>query len=125
MRGALEKIVDMAVTDGLTRLYNRRYVTHHLAGLAQDRSAENRNIALTMVDIDHFKMVKDTHGHDVGDQVLKEISERLQQIVSGLDLASRLGGEEFLIVMINATEASAQLVAERIRNDITSVPVKA
>jgi len=73
LRGALEKIVDMAVTDGLTRLYNRRYVTHHLAGLAQDRSAENRNIALTMVDIDHFKMVKDTHGHDVGDQVLKEI----------------------------------------------------
>lgn len=49
----------------------------------------------------------------------------MQQIVSGLDLASRLGGEEFLIVMINATEASAQLVAERIRNDITSVPVKA
>ncbi len=125
LRGALEKSVDMAFTDGLTGLYNRRYITRHLAGLAQDRSAVNRNIALIMVDIDHFKMVNDTHGHDVGDQVLKEISGRLQQIVRGQDLASRLGGEEFLIVMINATEASAQLVAERIRNDIASVPVKA
>ncbi|MDA0228685.1 MAG: PleD family two-component system response regulator [Proteobacteria bacterium] len=125
LRGALENSIDMAFTDGLTGLYNRRYVTRHLAGLAKDRSAENRNIALIMVDIDHFKMVNDTFGHDVGDQVLKELSGRLQLNVRGQDLASRLGGEEFLIVMINANEASAQLVAERIRNDIASVPFKA
>ena len=63
----------MAFIDGLTGLYNRRYVTRHLAGLAQNRSAESRKIALIMVDIDHFKMVNDTHGHDVGNQVLKQL----------------------------------------------------
>ncbi len=125
LRGALEKSVDMAFTDGLTGLYNRRYVTRHLASLAQDASSENRNIALIMVDIDHFKKVNDTHGHDVGDEVLREIGARLQLIVRGQDLASRLGGEEFLVVMTNATEENAQSVAERIRGDISSEPIKA
>ena len=78
-----------------------------------------------MVDIDHFKSVNDTYGHDVGDQVLKELSARLQEIVRGQDLAARLGGEEFLIVVTNATEDNAQLVAERIREDIAGVPMTA
>jgi two-component system cell cycle response regulator len=121
----LEQSVDMAFTDGLTGLYNRHYVTRHLASLAQDASAESRNIALIMVDIDHFKSVNDTYGHDVGDEVLKEIGSRLQRIVRGQDLASRLGGEEFLIVMTNATEENAQSVAERIRADIAGEPIKA
>jgi two-component system cell cycle response regulator len=125
LRGALEQSVDMAFTDGLTGLYNRHYVTRHLASLAQDASAESRNIALIMVDIDHFKSVNDTYGHDVGDEVLKEIGSRLQRIVRGQDLASRLGGEEFLIVMTNATEENAQSVAERIRADIAGEPIKA
>ncbi len=77
LRGALEKSVDMAFTDGLTGLYNRNYVTRHLASLAQDARPESRNIALIMVDIDHFKNVNDTYGHDVGDEVLKEIGARL------------------------------------------------
>ena len=78
-----------------------------------------------MVDIDHFKSVNDTYGHDVGDQVLKELSARLQEIVRGQDLAARLGGEEFLIVVTKATEDNAQLVAERIREDIAGVPMTA
>ena len=125
MRSALERSVDMTFTDGLTGLYNRRYVTRHLAGLAKDPSAEDRNIALIMIDIDHFKNVNDSYGHDVGDEVLKEISARLQLVVRGQDLAARLGGEEFLIVMTNATQENAQSVAERIRDDIASVPIKA
>ena len=125
LRGALEKSVDMAFTDGLTGLYNRRFVTRHLAGLSQRPSTEDRNFALIMVDIDHFKSVNDTYGHDVGDQVLKELSARLQEIVRGQDLAARLGGEEFLIVVTNATEDNAQLVAERIREDIAGVPMTA
>ena len=125
LRGALEKSLDMAFTDGLTGLYNRRFVTRHLAGLSQRPSTEDRNFALIMVDIDHFKSVNDTYGHDVGDQVLKELSARLQEIVRGQDLAARLGGEEFLIVVTNATEDNAQLVAERIREDIAGVPMTA
>ena len=115
----------MAFTDGLTGLYNRNYVTRHLASLAQDARPESRNIALIMVDIDHFKNVNDTYGHDVGDEVLKEIGARLQRVVRGQDLASRLGGEEFLIVMTNATEENAQTAAERIRGDIASEPINA
>jgi two-component system cell cycle response regulator len=125
LRGALEQSVDMAFTDSLTGLYNRRYVTRHLASLAQSRGTEERNVALIMVDIDHFKAVNDTHGHDVGDEVLKEIAARMQLIVRGQDLASRLGGEEFLIVVTNATIENAELVAERIRNDIASESIKA
>ena len=100
-------------------------MTRHLAGLSQRPSTEDRNFALIMVDIDHFKSVNDTYGHDVGDQVLKELSARLQEIVRGQDLAARLGGEEFLIVVTNATEDNAQLVAERIREDIAGVPMSA
>lgn len=125
LRGALEKSVDMAFTDGLTGLYNRRYVTRHLASLAQSQGAEDHETALIMVDIDHFKNVNDTYGHDVGDEVLKEISKRLQLIVRGQDLASRLGGEEFLIVVNNAAIENAQQVAERIRSDIAGEPITA
>ncbi|MBT3171496.1 MAG: PleD family two-component system response regulator [Rhodospirillaceae bacterium] len=125
LRGALEKSVDMAFTDGLTGLYNRRYVTRHLASLAQSQGAEDHETALIMVDIDHFKNVNDSYGHDVGDEVLKEISKRLQLIVRGQDLASRLGGEEFLIVVTNATVENAEGVAERIRSDIANEPITA
>jgi len=125
LRGALEKSVDMAFTDGLIGLYNRRFVTRHLSGLAQGPNAEGRDIALIMVDIDHFKNVNDTYGPDVGDQVIKEISARLQVIVRGQDLAARLGGEEFLIVISTATEEIAQMIAERIRDEIDNVPIKA
>ena len=125
LRGALEKSVDMAFTDGLTGLYNRRYVTRHLASLAQSKGTDDNDTALIMVDIDHFKSVNDTYGHDVGDEVLKEISKRLQLVVRGQDLASRLGGEEFLIVVTNATVENAERVAERIRNDIASEPISA
>ena len=107
LRGALEKSVDMAFTDGLTGLYNRRYVTRHLVSLAQSQGSEDHETALIMVDIDHFKNVNDTYVHDVGDEVLKEISMRLQLIVRGQDLASRIGGEEFLIVVTNATVENA------------------
>ena len=100
-------------------------MTRHLADLSQRPSTEDRNFALIMVDIDHFKSVNDTYGHDVGDQVLKELSARLQEIVRGQDLAARLGGEEFLIVVTNATEDKAQLVAERICEDIAGVPMAA
>jgi two-component system cell cycle response regulator len=125
LRGALEKSVDMAFTDGLTGLYNRRYVTRHLASLAQSKGTDDNDTAQIMVDIDHFKSVNDTYGHDVGDEVLKEISKRLQLVVRGQDLASRLGGEEFLIVVTNATVENAERVAERIRNDIASEPISA
>jgi len=125
LRGALEKSGDMAFTDGLTGLYNRRYVARHLASLAQSQGANDHNIALIMIDIDHFKLVNDTYGHDVGDEVLVEISKRMQLIVRGQDLASRLGGEEFLVVVTNATIESAEQVGERIRTDIANVPITA
>ncbi len=114
----------MAVTDVLTGLHNRRYMESHLGNLVRRAVEGARPVALVIMDIDHFKLVNDTHGHDVGDEVLKQFSERIQQNVRGIDLAARYGGEEFIIVMPDTDLTVAQTVAERLRKFIADVPFK-
>jgi two-component system cell cycle response regulator len=75
-----------------------------------------------VLDIDHFKMVNDVHGHLVGDDVLREFSRRVRKAVRGIDLACRLGGEEFVVAMPDTTSALAVLVGERIRQRIAGEP---
>lgn len=123
LRGAYEESVTMALTDSLTGLYNRRYVEQHLAKLAQRGGTEGGDVAVLMVDIDHFKAVNDTHGHDIGDEVLREMGQRLKNLVRSHDLAARLGGEEFVVVMSTATDREAQAVAERLRRSISGQPI--
>ena len=118
LRGALEKSVDMAFTDGLTGLYNRRYVTRHLASLAQSQGAEDHETALIMVDIDHFKNVNDSYGHDVGDEVLKEISKRLQLIMRGKRLGFSLDEIQAMIDLYDADPSEVsqlQLFLDKLR----------
>ncbi|WP_417581898.1 PleD family two-component system response regulator [Pelagibacterium sp.] len=118
LRESLNSTMAMAVIDELTGLYNRRYFERHLAMVLNKAQEQDRDMALMLLDIDYFKPVNDTYGHDVGDAVLKEFATRLQRNIRGVDLACRFGGEEFVVVMPDTDMRAAQGVAERVRSAI-------
>jgi two-component system cell cycle response regulator len=115
LRSSVEHTLEMAVTDGLTGLNNRRYLDKHLKSLFERAAQRGRPLSLCITDIDRFKTVNDTHGHDAGDEVLREFANRIRQTVRGADLACRYGGEEFVVVMPDTTPETAAAVAERLR----------
>ena len=118
LRSTFEASLEMAVTDQLTGLYNRRYLASHLSAMFDRAFWTGRQLALMILDIDHFKRINDTHGHDIGDKVIQEISERIKNSVRRIDLACRYGGEEFLVAMPDTDKNFAGVVAERLRNEI-------
>ncbi len=120
LRNSLETKVELAVTDPLTGLHNRRYLESHLKTLFDDARSSGKSLSLLMTDIDYFKSVNDNYGHDVGDEVLKEFARRIRTNVRGADLACRVGGEEFVIVMPDTSLTECYKVAERIRKSIES-----
>ncbi|MCB1496712.1 MAG: PleD family two-component system response regulator [Bauldia sp.] len=122
LRDNVQMTLEMAVTDGLTGLHNRRYLERHLTSLVRQAQDRGKPLSLLVLDIDHFKMVNDVHGHLVGDDVLREFSRRVRKAVRGIDLVCRLGGEEFIVAMPDTTSALAVLVGERIRQKIAGEP---
>lgn len=122
LRENFQLSLEMAVTDSLTGLYNRRYMESHLTSLLSRASASSKPLSLLIVDIDFFKVINDTHGHDVGDQVLKEFATRLATNVRGIDLGCRYGGEEFVVVMPDTDISFAYMIAERLRQQVADVP---
>jgi two-component system cell cycle response regulator len=122
LRDNVQMSIEMAITDALTGLFNRRYMETHLATLVEQAAARGKPIAVLMVDIDYFKRVNDSHGHDAGDDVLHEFALRIRKAIRNIDLACRYGGEEFVIVMPETDMAVATLVAERLRRRIASEP---
>jgi len=86
--------------------------------LVQQAAARSKPLSLLLLDIDHFKAVNDSHGHAAGDEVLREFSRRVRKAVRNIDLACRLGGEEFVVAMPDTDAALALLVGERIRQKI-------
>lgn len=120
---ANKKLAKMAVTDGLTMLFNRRYfqdsLTREFRRLARHRALPL--LALAMIDIDHFKRLNDTHGHQAGDQVLKGLGKVLKNCVRLTDIIARYGGEEFVIVMPETDAEGMAVVAERIRSSVESM----
>jgi len=119
-QGALERerarYLDASLTDPLTQLRNRRYMEQYFADSHADQTPEP--VFIMMIDLDHFKSVNDTHGHDTGDQVLREMAAILQKISRGNDLVVRYGGEEFMLVCRDAPETTACQMAERIRREV-------
>lgn len=115
--------VNAAVTDVLTGLYNRRYLESHFERIARQMVQGGKRISCLMVDIDHFKHVNDTYGHDAGDEVLKEVAGNLKNNLRGFDTAIRFGGEEFVIVMPDCSEKAAAIAAERLRRAVADSPV--
>ncbi|MEO1701861.1 MAG: PleD family two-component system response regulator [Pseudomonadota bacterium] len=124
LRANLAESIELAVTDGLTGLHNRRYLDTHLTTLVERAVNRERALSLLITDIDHFKQVNDTYGHEAGDDVLREFARRLRASVRGIDLACRYGGEEFVIVMPDTSAILAQDVAERLREGVADAPFK-
>ncbi|MEI8146327.1 MAG: PleD family two-component system response regulator [Alphaproteobacteria bacterium] len=118
LRDNVQQSMEMAITDGLTGLHNRRYMESHLGTLVEQASMRGKPLSLLVLDIDFFKAVNDTYGHDAGDEVLREFANRMRKNVRGIDLACRLGGEEFVVVMPDTDAAVASIVAERIRSRV-------
>ena len=107
--------LSLALTDPLTNLYVRRYGEAHLDELMERVNQDVASAAVLLFDVDHFKQVNDTHGHDAGDDVLRELAARTIKSVRSVDLAVRWGGEEFLVVMPETDLTNAAAVAERLR----------
>ena len=122
LRTRLEQTVEMAVLDPLTALHNRRYMSSHLKTLFEESAHRGKPLSVLVLDIDHFKAINDTHGHDAGDAVLREFGVRLKRNIRGIDLACRLGGEEFVVVMPDTDLDKAYLVGERLRQCIATAP---
>ncbi|HEV8033418.1 MAG TPA: diguanylate cyclase [Yoonia sp.] len=122
LRDTVRNGLNAAVTDPLTGLFNRRYVEPHLARLADQSRKSGRELAVMMIDIDHFKSVNDTHGHAAGDKVLVELANRLRENLRAIDLVARMGGEEFLVAMPGTSVSDARMAAARLCELVNATP---
>jgi two-component system, cell cycle response regulator len=117
LAGLVADMRRMATTDGLTGLRTRRYFQEALV------HAGHRDHAVILFDIDHFKQVNDTYGHDAGDRVLREVGTRLNGAVRAQDVIARYGGEEFAVLLPHTSPAEARAVAARIHATVRAVPI--
>jgi diguanylate cyclase (GGDEF)-like protein len=113
-----QKVQELALTDGLTGLFVRRYFLERLEEELQRSARHHLHLAFLMLDIDHFKQCNDRYGHLTGDVVLREVAARIKACVREIDLVARYGGEEFCVLLPDTDEAGAKNVAERIRANI-------
>jgi len=118
LRLSVQASLEMAVTDPLTGLYNRRYLETHLTHLVEHSINRGKPLSVLTLDVDFFKSVNDTHGHDAGDRVLQELAGRIRANVRNVDLACRTGGEEFVIVLPATDLGVAERIAERLRKSV-------
>jgi len=111
---------ELALTDPLTGLKNRRYLQDKIMEFIEfAESSDSEIFSLLLIDVDHFKQVNDTHGHPMGDAVLRELSWKLLRETRDHDIVARMGGEEFMILLPNRSEESARVIAERIRLNVS------
>ncbi len=117
----LRGVFESTQRDGLTGLFNRRHLEELL-----DRAiarAEGEDLAILMIDIDHFKKVNDSHGHPAGDAVLREVARRITKAVRTSDAAARYGGEEMTVVLPRTSASEAAVIAEAVREVIAAAPI--
>lgn len=120
-----ETLQQAALTDGLTGMQNRRYFDDALREYLTEFRRIGKPIGLMILDLDHFKQVNDTHGHDVGDEVLRSVASTLRDMTRYHDVVARLGGEEFAVVAPNMNDEQLYKLAERIRKAIAGQAVQA
>jgi two-component system cell cycle response regulator len=112
------RLEQLATRDPLTHLLNRRALTERLTSEMERALRYDHSVALLLIDLDHFKRVNDTHGHLVGDAVLRDVSELLLGVARGVDVVGRYGGEEFLVVLPETDDEGAAAFAERVRERV-------
>ena len=122
LRTRLDQSLELAITDQLTGLYNRRFLFSQLGPLVQRAQCGGDPVSVMVIDLDHFKQINDTFGHDVGDGVIREFAARLASNVRPSDFPCRQGGEEFVVVMPRTTGDVGCLAAERLRRHICASP---
>jgi diguanylate cyclase (GGDEF)-like protein len=115
-------ISEEAHTDALTQIHNRARFNQMLVLAIRNAEIHNKTFSLIIFDIDHFKKVNDTYGHDVGDKVLIQVSALVKNMLHGYDTFARWGGEEFVILAESTTENEAYLLANRLRKEIEHFP---
>jgi len=125
MQATNESLTELAQTDPLTNLGNRRYMQTHLEAALKESSTRGGGTCCAMVDIDHFKKVNDTYGHQVGDEILIGVSRRLRRAVRPTDILSRIGGEEFAIIMYYQNDGNFRhSIFARIQQCVGARPIK-
>ncbi len=120
LREAVQASMELAVTDDLTGLHNRRYLDRQIGPLFGKAASERLGLACLLLDIDRFKSINDTHGHEAGDEVLRAFADRIRLHMRTIDIVARYGGEEIVIVLPGADLSAAQGIAERIRERVES-----
>lgn len=119
----MQTLRDSAMVDPMTGLYNRRFLQEHTKQVISGVLRRKAQIGLLVCDLDYFKQVNDTHGHDAGDLILKETALVLKNMVRESDIVVRFGGEEFLVLLLDVVEGDAMQVAEKIRRGIENMKV--
>ncbi len=117
----MEKLRDTSLRDGMTGLYNRRFLEEFIDKVMSQAERNNDSYSIMMLDVDFFKMVNDTYGHDIGDKVIVQLAKVLRENIREADLAIRYGGEEFVIMLHNATEEGTLQVANKIHSTFGSM----
>ena len=112
---------ELSVTDSLTKAYNRRHFFESGETLVSVANREKSKISLLMIDVDFFKNVNDTYGHQVGDYVLVCLSQEIKSITRESDIFARMGGEEFAVILPNTSLNGSKVIAEKIRNAVETL----
>jgi diguanylate cyclase (GGDEF)-like protein len=115
----------IARSDPLTGLANRRHLDEQLAVHAASAARHNHELSVAVIDIDNFKSVNDTYGHNAGDTVLREVARRLAETARVEDVVGRWGGEEFIVILPHCSVDDAAIVSERIRQAVGATPIQA
>jgi len=117
----MEQLKQTTLIDPMTTLYNRRFLTELLDSNIPNRTTQEHIHSILMLDIDFFKQVNDTYGHDIGDTVIKSLSLVMTETIRDSDMAVRYGGEEFLILLLNTTEENTLIISNKIKEKFSSL----
>jgi diguanylate cyclase (GGDEF)-like protein len=120
----MDTLRESNLRDAMTGLHNRRFLEEYTETLVATTQRNKAQMAILMLDLDYFKMVNDTHGHDAGDTVLKALSRVVTQSVRASDMVIRYGGEEFMIILQDTDGEGAMLIAEKIRAAVEALKVQ-
>ncbi|MDR2925574.1 MAG: diguanylate cyclase [Azoarcus sp.] len=123
VRRLMETLRESSLRDAMTGLSNRRFLEEYIDTLTASTRRKQTHISILMLDLDHFKMINDTYGHDAGDSMLKALADVLKAAVRTSDIVIRYGGEEFMIVLQDTSSAYALGVAEKIRASVEAMKI--